>query len=85
MWAQTWGNIADLGVPYPDVQAEDVTKYLVQQVIQKFEIISYYFNFLNSIFSKLKNFPEYVIVPIRKKKKFPHFHVEFKIKLMRVY
>lgn len=35
MWAQTWGNIAELGIPYPDVKPEDITKYLVQQVNRK--------------------------------------------------
>lgn len=29
MWAQQWGGIIDLVKPYPDIQALDVTKLLV--------------------------------------------------------
>lgn len=32
MWAQTWNNIADLGMPYPKQQAVDVTPQMVDQV-----------------------------------------------------
>ena len=31
-WAQQWGNIADLTVPYPDASSVDVTAALNDQV-----------------------------------------------------
>lgn len=32
MWAQTWGNIIDLCIPYPDVPSIDITEALLEQV-----------------------------------------------------
>lgn len=32
MWAQTWGNIMDLCLPYPDVPSIDITDALINQV-----------------------------------------------------
>ncbi|XP_071837203.1 angiotensin-converting enzyme-like [Apostichopus japonicus] len=31
MWAQTWGNIIDLCIPYPDVPSIDITEALLEQ------------------------------------------------------
>jgi hypothetical protein len=31
-WAQQWGNIADLTIPYPDASSVDVTSALNDQV-----------------------------------------------------
>ena len=29
MWAQTWGNLFDMVVPYPDVKKKDLTQILL--------------------------------------------------------
>lgn len=32
MWAQTWGNVADFMLPYPNRQSTDVTPNMIKQV-----------------------------------------------------
>jgi peptidyl-dipeptidase A len=32
MWAQTWGNVADFMLPYPNRQSSDVTPNMIKQV-----------------------------------------------------
>jgi peptidyl-dipeptidase A len=32
MWSQTWNNIMDISMPYPDKEAVDVTPQMKKQV-----------------------------------------------------
>uniref|UniRef100_A0A0C9RAR2 Angiotensin-converting enzyme n=1 Tax=Fopius arisanus TaxID=64838 RepID=A0A0C9RAR2_9HYME len=49
MWAQTWGNIADMAIPYPGKQLPDVTDTMIKQGYNATTIFRTAENFFTSV------------------------------------
>lgn len=64
MWAQTWGNIAPLVMPFPDMPTYDVTDSMVQNgwdIDQMFETAEDFFNSIG-LFPMTDEFWEYSVI-----------------------